>query len=263
MTVPASEIEEWKSYYEDMGLPSGLLNEMIDEANEEWNSTLNLSNIERFADLTINVNDLENTPDCFYIYGIIYNENIIRSINSTVPLMIFSDLECRELQIVIIKMRLSDNAIKGAGYSVFAHSKDEEITITVQSFEGEYLIGALLNHTDLLTYSFPTTEPDKALPEVALDLEVLDTEEIKGAQIFLSYTITPARVIDIDQTASIVLAGEVLDVDIENPNASIGLEANADAAVTDPIGFIYLALEVVSNPVARGNTPIKLSYDVR
>jgi hypothetical protein len=134
MSIPSDiqqEQEAWKTYYIARGLPEAMLNEMIAEANLEYEAELGFPEFDRLAQLTVNINDSDLTLDCFYVIFLVSNNQICQGTETYEQNYIFAQVPCVPWIIYVIKIKSDNTQAVAMGIKSINHSKDESITITV------------------------------------------------------------------------------------------------------------------------------------
>jgi hypothetical protein len=165
MTISEEEIQVWKDEYLNKGLPIGLLEAMIDEANAEWNSSIGIGDLSRLANLTINITDNEESKDCSFLTLILDQSNVIRGRISDSETQLFIDVSCIDLDVIVIKYSLSSYTIVGIGKGEISHSKNEELEIIVEGYSNTQIT---------IAYTLNSPFQHGVIAEMLLSLDFID-----------------------------------------------------------------------------------------
>ena len=132
--MSSEEQEQWKARWLPKGLPETLLDEMIAEANAEYESELQYSPYNRYNSLGVIINDLDSTEDCFYLVTIQNGEEVFQGKAFLETQNLFAQIPTVEIVIDVFKLKYSTVLeIVAFGYSIFKHTKDESVTIDVNT----------------------------------------------------------------------------------------------------------------------------------
>ena len=125
--------QAWKTKYLAIGLPESLLNQFITESNNEYNSVIGYGDINRMAALTVIINDIDETPNCYYVIWIAISDEQTTGKATTETSYIFSQVPCVSLLIYVIKIREDLSEAVAMGIQQLNHSKDESVTVTINT----------------------------------------------------------------------------------------------------------------------------------
>jgi hypothetical protein len=165
MNISEEEIQVWKDEYLNKGLPIGLLEAMIEEANAEWNSSIGIGDLSRLANLAINITDNEETKDCSFLTLILDQSNVIRGRISDSETQLFIDVSCIDLDVIVIKYSLSSYTIVGIGKGEISHSKNEELEIIVEGYSNTQIT---------IAYTLNSPFQHGVIAEMLLSLDFID-----------------------------------------------------------------------------------------
>lgn len=241
------EVQAWKQKYSAMGLPDTLLNQMIDEANAEYNSTIGYGDIKRMAQLTVSLTDLEGTPDGEYVYLIIYQNFVIAGALTTATEYLFAQVPCISIIVQVVKFNSSDTRVLTTDLAAIAHTRDEEVHFELRKFDGSYMIASPLELLDVLSYTLPDTDgnltPSNVLTHNGASSFANVDLPIRLMRNQLDYDITPHNVADIIKTPSNPLTNAVLDADINKiPSNALTHDTNTtarDPAISNALSFEF------------------------
>jgi hypothetical protein len=119
------ETEAWRLKWEALGLPSGLIDAMIAEANTEYNSTIAYGDYNNLADLNVIINDTSETESG--AYRIVVNNSQTAKITSTQQN--FSQIPCIPTTVEVYKLSDDGTTLLAYGIGLILHSRNENITV--------------------------------------------------------------------------------------------------------------------------------------
>ena len=138
MSLP--EQTEWKNRWLQKGLPETLLDDMITEANAEYDTELGVWFFHRYAKVTVNVLDDELAEDEFYLFIIERADEVFYGHGSIEPTQIFPQVPCTEIVFEVYVLKYTDVlTVQRFGYSIVTVTKDMDVDISV-SVVGEPLV---------------------------------------------------------------------------------------------------------------------------
>lgn len=133
---PQGDIDAWETKWLAKGLPQALLDAMVAEAELEWESQIGFGQINRLAQLTIQIIDYDITPNCFYLIVLIQNMNVFQGEATTKTSWDFAQVPCIPLSAYVLKLRDSDDVPICEGLASLNHSKDETLQVELQNING-------------------------------------------------------------------------------------------------------------------------------
>lgn len=124
----------WKAKGLARGLPETLLNEMIAQANAEYNSEIGYQDFHRLAMLTVHIIDGMPLMEAFYRITVNWGGYVFHGQGTAENAYTFTGVPCVPLHIEVFKVTDDGTQCIGYGYALFNHSKDEEVWITINNF---------------------------------------------------------------------------------------------------------------------------------
>lgn len=122
----------WKNRWVLKGLPEQLLDDMINEANTEYETEMGVWYFNRYAQVKVTVTDDELETGDFYLYVIQRADTVYFGKGSLESSELFVQVPCTEIVFQVIKMHVGETLqIKGYGYTIATVSKDAEIEVSV------------------------------------------------------------------------------------------------------------------------------------
>jgi hypothetical protein len=134
--LPQTDIDAWEQKWRAKGLPQALLDAMIAEVELEWESQIGFGQINRLAQLTIQIIDYDITTNCFYLIVLIQNMNVFQGEAITKTTYDFAQVPCIPLSAYVLKLRDSDDVPICEGLASINHSKDETLQVELQYING-------------------------------------------------------------------------------------------------------------------------------
>jgi len=123
----------WKSRWILKGLPETLLDEMIAEANTEYETELGVWYFNRYAQVKVSVIGDSLDTNEYYLYIIERADTVYYGKGSLDSYELFPQVPCTEIVFQVIKIYVGETLqIKGYGYTIATISKDSEIEVTVE-----------------------------------------------------------------------------------------------------------------------------------
>ncbi len=149
------EVLKWKEVYLAKGLPPQLLDEMIQEANDEYNSVIEYQDYNRQEDLTIVINDESGTEEAVYVYDILN----MRNAYSEESAYTFTAVPCISLFIVVYKF--DGESILAVGGTFMTHTKAEQVEITMYDNKAFEVLGDAVEADVANGKTFYNTDPEE------------------------------------------------------------------------------------------------------
>lgn len=131
------ETQILREKYLNMGVPESLFDAFVNEANNEYNSTIGYEDFTRFSILTVNLSDDDETENCFYLYNLANNGFTLFGYFDTSKTHIFGQIPNVNISIQIFKIKSNFSNIISYGNSASLISKDSTITITLTKIGSE------------------------------------------------------------------------------------------------------------------------------
>lgn len=121
------------------GVPSSLFDEMVTEANAEYNSTIGYEDYNRFTMLTVNIEDNDETEDCLYVYVLSNYGLVLFGNEETGVSRTFGQVPNVNIHVQVFKVKNDYSSIHAYGETTLLHTKDETVNVELTAVETLYI----------------------------------------------------------------------------------------------------------------------------
>lgn len=137
-----TDYTEFKNKWLPSGLPETLLDEMIAEAEAEYDSELQYADVNRYKQLNIIIEDIPLQSGEFYLYFVQRANEIFQGVANQLTEWLFAGIPCVEIVAQVFKMKYDGVlSVIGFGYNIFNHTKDESVTVSIDALITRFAIG--------------------------------------------------------------------------------------------------------------------------